>query len=91
MLQLLSPTFHLRRPVFCLLPTAFCVLPTVLLRREVHAAQEVLEARIGARGLFQLCVFRLGFLQDGDVAIGVFPECEEILIGGAGLGEGVPL
>ena len=53
------------------------------------AQQEVLEARAGARGLFQLCVFRLGFLEDGDVGVGIFPECEEILIGGAGFGEGV--
>src|SRR5213592_2459198 len=34
----------------------------------------------------QLRVLRLGFLQDGDVGVGVFPEGEEILIGGAGLG-----
>jgi hypothetical protein len=34
----------------------------------------------------QLCVFRLGLLQDGDVGVGVFPECEEILIGGLCLG-----
>ena len=44
------------------------------LRREIHAAQEVLEVRGGARGLFQLCVFRLGFLQNGNVGVGVFPE-----------------
>ena len=61
------------------------------LRREIHAAQEVLKARAGAPGLFQLCVFRLGFLQDGDIGVGVFPEREEILIGGAGFGEGVLL
>jgi hypothetical protein len=30
----------------------------------------------------QLRVLRFGFLQDGDVGIGVFPEREEILIGG---------
>ena len=36
-------------------------------------------------GLFQLCVLRLGFLQDGNVGVGVFPEREEILIGGSGL------
>jgi len=44
-----------------------------------------------AQGLFQLCVLRLGFLQDGDVGVGVFPEREEILIGGVGFGEGVLL
>ena len=30
----------------------------------------------------QLRVLRLGFLQDGDVGVGVFPERQEILIGG---------
>ena len=33
----------------------------------------------------QLCVLQLGFLQDGNVGVGVFPEREEILVGGAGL------
>ncbi len=32
--------------------------------------------------LLQLRVLRLGFLQDGDVGVGVFPEREEILVGG---------
>jgi hypothetical protein len=35
--------------------------------------------------LLQLRVLRLGFLQDGDVGVGVFPEREEILVGGAAL------
>ena len=61
------------------------------LRREVHAAQMALEARAGARGLSQLCVFRLGFLQDRNIRVGVFPERKEVLIGGAGFGEGVLL
>jgi hypothetical protein len=34
----------------------------------------------------QLRVLRLGLFQDGDVRVGVFPEGEEVLIGGAGLG-----
>src|ERR1700694_1100681 len=34
----------------------------------------------------QLRVLRLGFLQDRDVGVGVFPEGEEVLIGGASLG-----
>src|SRR5208282_433332 len=38
--------------------------------------------------LLQLRVFRLGRPQNGDVGVGVFPEREEILIGGAGFGEG---
>ena len=45
--------------------------------------------------LLQLRELRLGFLQDGDVGIGVFPEREEILIGGTALvsvaGNGVSL
>ena len=36
--------------------------------------------------LLQPRVFRLGLLQDGDVGVGVFPEREEILIGGFGFG-----
>jgi len=33
-------------------------------------------------GLLQLRVLRFGFLQDWDVGVGVFPEGEEILVGG---------
>src|ERR1700726_646932 len=32
----------------------------------------------------QLGVLSLGFLQDGDVSVGVFPESEEILVSGGG-------
>ena len=32
---------------------------------------------------FQLRVFVLGFLQNGDVGIGVFPEVEKLQVGGA--------
>jgi hypothetical protein len=32
--------------------------------------------------LFQLGVFSLGLFQDGDVGVGVFPECDEVLVGG---------
>ena len=35
-------------------------------------------------GLLQLCVLRLGLLQDGDVGVGVFPEGKEVLVSGAG-------
>src|SRR5580698_4303720 len=31
-------------------------------------------------GLLQLRVLRLGFLQDGDVGVGVFPKDEEVLV-----------
>ena len=36
--------------------------------------------------LLQLRVLRLGFLQDGDVGVGVFPEGEEVLVNRARLG-----
>jgi len=39
------------------------------------------EEKNGPR-LLQLRVFRLGLLQNGDVGVGVFPECEEVLIRG---------
>jgi hypothetical protein len=32
--------------------------------------------------LLQLRVLRLGFLQEGDVGVGVFPEGEEVFVGG---------
>ena len=57
----------------------------------VHTVQQALKALVGAPGLLQLCVFRFGFLQDGDVGVSVFPQIEEILIGGAGLGKGIRL
>ena len=53
--------------------------------------QKVQEVPAGAPHLLQLCVLRLGFLQDGDVGVGVFPDGEEVLIGGAGFGEGFGL
>ena len=36
-------------------------------------------------GLFQLCVLRLGFFQDGDIGVGVSPKAQEVLISGAAL------
>jgi transposase-like protein len=56
--------------------------------RGGHAAQGALKTTVGAQGSVQLCVLRLGFLQNREVRVGVFPEGEEIPIGGAGLGEG---
>src|SRR5579862_1536132 len=35
--------------------------------------------------LQQLCVFGLGFFEDGNVGVGVFPESQEILIRGTSL------
>ena len=41
--------------------------------------------RLGREVLLELCVFRLGSLQDGDFGIGVFPKSQKVLVGGAGL------
>ena len=40
--------------------------------------------RNAGKVLLQLRVLRLGFFQDGDVGVGVFPESEEIVVGCAG-------
>src|SRR5271170_2302872 len=40
------------------------------------------ECRVERRPLLQLRVLGFGLLQDGDVGVGVFPEREEILVGG---------
>jgi hypothetical protein len=42
--------------------------------------------RLKFQQLFQLRVLRFGFLEDGDVGIGVFPEREKILVGRFGVG-----
>jgi hypothetical protein len=36
------------------------------------------------QSLLEFGVFGFGLEEDGDVGVGIFPECEEILIGGAG-------
>jgi len=40
------------------------------------------EAHREATPRLQLCVLSFGLLQNGDVAIGVFPEVEEVFVGG---------
>lgn len=49
---------------------------------------ELLQGNCGAArpALLQLGVFGLGFFQDADVGVGVFPESEEILIRRLGFG-----
>ena len=37
----------------------------------------------GSTSVLQRCVFRPGHFQDGDVGVGVFPQCEVFLISGA--------
>src|SRR3974377_933963 len=51
-------------------------------RIVIHEAQNATEHPLVVRlnCSLQLRVFRFGLLQDGDVGVGVFPECEEILI-----------
>ena len=50
-----------------------------------HVARTEVYARTidvgGSNASLQLRILRLGLLQDGDVGIGVFPECEEVLVG----------
>jgi hypothetical protein len=36
--------------------------------------------------LLQSCVLYLGFFEDGNIRIGILPECEKVLIGGPGFG-----
>jgi hypothetical protein len=55
-------------------------------RMRLHHLSLVGEPVGGIFELLQLRVLRLGFLQDGDVGVGIFPEGEEVLIRGAGFG-----
>jgi hypothetical protein len=48
-------------------------------------------AGVPCSGLFQFGVFGFRLFKDGDVKVSVFPKSQEILIGGAGLGQGVRL
>ena len=56
-----------------------------------HPVQQALKAQVGTPWSLRLCIFSFGLLQDGNVGVGVFPEIEEVLIGGASFGEGVRL
>ncbi len=57
------------------------------LLREVQAAKEGLEAGVAVgwspAQLSQLGVFGFGFLQEGNVRVGVFPEVQELFIRGS--------
>ena len=37
---------------------------------------------VNAQASLRFRVLRLGLLQDGDVGVGVFPESEEVVVGG---------
>ena len=43
-------------------------------------------AKRSGRRLKQLPVFRLGLLEDRNLRVGVFPQCEKVFVGGFGLG-----
>ena len=55
------------------------LLKTNYIARRAHLSELV---------LLQLGVFSFGFFQDGNIAVGIFPQREEVVVGGAGLGEG---
>ena len=54
--------------------------------RDVLRGFAIREVGSRKKRSLQLRVLRLRFFQDGDVGVGVFPECEEILVGSAALG-----
>jgi hypothetical protein len=54
--------------------------PLLVRRRALRASNKTFTPAACVRSL-QRRVLRLGFLQDGDVGVGVFPEGEEILVG----------
>ncbi len=58
--------------------------------RSGRSVEDLPRLKDYALELLQICVCRFGFFQGGDVAVGVFPNCQEVLIGGAGFGR-VPL
>ncbi len=55
---------------------AWCTSLALRASNKTHfSAEEIRQA------LFQLLVLGFGLLQDGNVGVGIFPECEEILVG----------
>ena len=64
----------LNEPVCCMNPSLGKIRP---LRPKMFFSKGKTRR---AQGLFQLCVFRLGLLKDGDVRVGVFPQREEVLV-----------
>ena len=53
-----------------------------MLCRNNHTKNGLSKCIVLRRPLAQLRVLRFGFFQDRDVRVGVFPEGEEVLIGG---------
>src|SRR5271157_2185792 len=68
-------------------PVATELRPTLrLVRLSFLASSSALVSLCGTliTALFQLSVFSLRLLQDGNIWVGVFPQREEVLISGAG-------
>ena len=60
--------------------------------RQQPATGKAVQGQTAAQAegaVVQLCVLRLGFVQDGDVGIGVFPEGKKVLVSGEGPHAGV--
>ncbi len=57
-----------------------------MLRRYTDCASSQRQPLPFDTNSLQLPVFRPGFAQDGDVGVGVFPQREEIIVGGARFG-----
>ena len=62
--------------------------PTLRLHRldPVSVRSETTGSGGRSAGIIAHCVLRFGLLQHGKVGVGVFPDGEEVLIGGAGPG-----
>ena len=63
------------------------------IRSSMHQAgaaalTQLLHSYVNARVSLQFCVLSFRLFQDGDVGVGVFPEREEIFVGGEGASAG---
>src|SRR5450631_95030 len=86
----LCTTMALKRSLIALLPRHASRFPIAELEAfgSLVCTTRISESRMRNRwlrnhgdSLLQLRVFCLGFLQDGDVGVGVFPESEEVFVG----------
>src|SRR4029077_6100855 len=55
-------------------------------KRDPAAARKTADSGCRPSSGRQLRIFGLGGDENGDVGVGVFPECEENVVGGAGFG-----
>ncbi len=61
-------------------------LNTKIITKKPKSARNCESRASIRRRSLQLLVLRLGFLQDGDVGVGVFPEGEEVLVSSLAFG-----